>query len=248
MKSNRHLKLMMVSCTECIWTSVTANILKTGEIPISANSSNASYSAHNLVAELVELPAERTVNTLHSFSDDPERVKHRDRPFSVPCQEEQKTVLMRIRQSVPSRLAPGGIPEVGYIADLLRTFPLTVREQNVVPLITDDLEQCEEEPVNDTQQAILPPVEPQPEHVGDATSKSLTASISVDRAEWAASVADRVLSAEKKDDWATSIAARVLSAPEDTETQDRPQSSLELTPASRVVSIASGKSSNSYLQ
>ena len=112
MKSNHHLTLKMVRSLKHISTSVITNTLETGEIPISANSSNASYSAHDLVVELVELPAERTVNTLHSFSDDPERVKNRDRPFSVPYHEEQKTVPTLIRQSVPARLAPESIPEV----------------------------------------------------------------------------------------------------------------------------------------
>ena len=112
--------------------------------------------------------------------------------------------------------------------------------------MTDDLEQCEEERVDDIQHTILPSEESQPERAKDATSKSRAASIAENKGDWATSVADRVLSAEKKDDWATSLAARVLSAPEDTETQDRPQSSFEMTPASRVVSIASGESLTSY--
>jgi len=112
----------------------------------------------------------------------------------------------------------------------------------VVPLITEDLEQCEEEPANDTQQPILPSVESQPEQVEEATSKSRADSITENKDNWTTSVAARVLSAEDKNDWATSIVARVLSAPETHETEDRPQSSLEMTPASRVVSIASGRS------
>ena len=111
-----------------------------------------------------------------------------------------------------------------------------------MPLITDDLEQCEEEPVEHAQQSILPPVETQPEPAEDAASKSPGVSISDNKSDWAMTVAARVLSAEDKNDWATSIAARVLSTPESTETQDRPQSSLVVAATSRVVSIASGKS------
>jgi hypothetical protein len=115
-----------------------------------------------------------------------------------------------------------------------------------VPLITDDLEQCEEEPVNDTQQSSLNPVVTQPEQPEDPASERRGDSVAGSKNEWATSIAARVMSAENKSDWATSTAARVLSLPESPETQDRPQSSLELPPASRVVSIAGGKSFMSY--
>ena len=117
-----------------------------------------------------------------------------------------------------------------------------------MPLITEDLEQCEEEPVDDTQRQILPSAESQPEQVEEATSKSRAASMTENKDNWATSVAARVLSAEDKNDWATSIVARVLSAPETHETQDRPQSSLEMKPASRVVSIVNGRSIIIYIE
>lgn len=105
---------MLISCTENEQHAELEKHLQTkDDEPISDDISEPVSSVSDLTTSPSELPANPQNTTVHSFSDDPERVKHMERPFSLPqAMEEKPQPLSNVRQSMPAQVSHSTVPSM----------------------------------------------------------------------------------------------------------------------------------------
>lgn len=189
--------------------------------PISDDMSEPVSSVSDLTTSPSELPANPQNTTVHSFSDDPERVKHMERPFSLPqAMEEKPQPPSKVRQSMPAQVSHSTVPSMVSYKVFISSLELNTKMHQVN-------ESSTYEQTSEITQST------------DVSDSGRQQSFDVTRA--SVDLPHRLATAmDSRGSWAVSIASRVMSEPESTIVSDDTHMSWARSIASRAVSVADG--------
>jgi len=186
--------------------------------PIPDDISEPASSKSNPAVPPTEPTTDPQNTTIHSFSEDPERTKHMERPFSLPQAMEKPQPLSIARQSMPAQVTHSVITSI--VSRKMVGSPTGRNTDTYQVDEASDYERVSE----DTQST-------------DGPKSLRQQSFDVTRS----SVNVRpTTTTDAHGSWATSIASRVMSEPESTVVSDEPHMSWARSIASRAVSVADG--------